>query len=146
MHIIEDGKGTGQKAEVTEDNQVSVRSESIPSEGYQAQSGKAIIIHGECHTSASSSGGFMQITNNDTNFDLEVTRIYIDPHVLTPADLIVTQVFDATGSGGSDGSIIQKNRNTAETFDLTVKISDASSNKAAAAGTSLTTSAHMPTN
>ena len=72
----------------------------------------------------------MTILNNDTAYDYEITRIYVDAGSLTPTDLILTQVFDATISNGTDVSstaIIQKNRNTAETFDLAVTISDGSS-------------------
>lgn len=138
MDIIEDGTGSSSKAKVTAMNQLVVQSESIPSEGFQAQQGKAFIIHAECHTSASASGAFLQIKNNDTAYDLEVTRIYIDPHTITPTDLICTQVFDVTESNGTDVSstaIVQKDRNTAEGFDLTIKISDSSSDLTYTGGT-----------
>ena len=138
MDIIEDGKGKGYKAEVTTNNQLVVQSESIPSEAFQAQNGKAFIIHAECHTAVAASGGLMTILNNDTAYDLEITRIYIDACTLTPSDMIVTQVFDADISNGTDASltaIVQKNRNTAENFDLTVTVSDASSDMTYTGGT-----------
>ena len=138
MDILEDGKGSGYKAQVTELNQLVVQAESIPSEGYKAQLERSYIIHAECHLAAASSGGLLHITNNDTANDLEVTRIYIDACVLTPSDIIVTQNFDATATNGTDVSstaVVQKNRNTQASFDLTVKVSDASSDLTLSDGT-----------
>ena len=135
---ISDGKGKGNKAEVNENQQLSVISESIPSEGARAQDGEAFIIHFECHTAAAPSGGFMHILNNDAEFELEVTGIYIDPHTLTPSDLIVLQVFDPIISNGTDVSstaVVQKNRGSASPFDLTIKVSDSSSDLTYSDGT-----------
>lgn len=126
---IIDGTGRGLKAKVNDDNQLIVLSQSVPSEGIQSEKGNSFIIHAECHTAAAASGGFMQITNNEQDFVYEVTRIYIDPQTITPTDLICTQVFDATGTSGTDVSstaIINKNRGNANNFDLTVVISDSS--------------------
>ena len=131
MDILEDGRGSGNKAGVTTENQLLVQSESLPSEGFQAQMGKGFIVHAECHTDAAASGGLLLIQNLDTIYDYEITRIYIDPHVITPTDLIITQAFEPSVSNGSDVSstaIVQKNRNTAEDFNLMIKISDGSSN------------------
>ena len=94
MTSITDGTGTGNKGKVNEFNQFVVLSESVPSEGTQAERGNGFILHGECHTAAASSGAFMSVTNNSSEYDLEVTRIYIDAHTLTPTDLVVTQVFE----------------------------------------------------
>jgi hypothetical protein len=131
MFYIASGTGKNYLAEVNEFNQLEVLSESIPSEGVQSQRGNGFIIHAECQTASASSGALMSITNNDSNYNLEITRIYIDPHVITPSDLIVTQVFDAILSGGTDVSssaVVQKNRGSAQSFDLSVLISDSSSN------------------
>lgn len=138
MDIIEDGKGSGYKAEVNSANQLAVKSESIPSEGFQATNGNSFIIHGECQTAATASGGLMTITNNDTANDMTITRIYVDPHTITPTDLIITQTFDAVISNGTDISstaIVQKNRGLANTFDLSVVVSDASSDMTFTSGT-----------
>ena len=128
--VIEDGEGTRRKAGVNEFNQLKVYSESVPSEGIQAEVGNSFIIHAECHLAAASAGGLISFTNNSDVYHLEVTRVYIDPHVLTPTDLIITQVFDATIANGTDvtsTAILNKNRGSANTFDLTVTASDASS-------------------
>lgn len=137
MNQIEDGKGSGYRAEVTSMNQLVVQAESIPSEGFQAQQGKSFIIHAECHTAAAASGAFLQITNNDSAYDMEITRIYIDAHTITPSDLICVQVFDATESGGTTNTtaVVQKDRNTADTFDLTVKQSDGAADLTYTGGT-----------
>jgi hypothetical protein len=135
---IEDGTGSGNFASVTSLKQLSVQSESVPSEGYQAQLNRSFIVHAECHTAAAASGGLMIITNNDQDYDLEISRIYIDACVLTPADLIVTQEFDATGASGTDVSstaVIQKNKNSNATFNLTVKVSDSSADLTLSGGT-----------
>lgn len=138
MTRITDGTGNNYAGKVNKFNQFEVVSESIPSEGAQAERGNAFIIHAECHTAAAASGALMSITNNSSEFDVEITRIYIDPHTITPTDLILTQVFDATLSNGTDVSstaIVQKNRGSAATFDLTIKISDASSDLTYTGGT-----------
>lgn len=135
---IKDGTGKGYDAAVTSLNQLFTYSESIPSEGYQARLGNAFIIHAECHTAAAATGALLAITNNDQNYELEVTRIYIDPHTITPTDLILTQVFEPTLASGTDVSstaIVQKNRGVADTFDLTVKISDSSADLTYTGGT-----------
>lgn len=136
--IIEDGSGSNLSAKVNSNQQLETKSESLVSENAAAQRGEAFIVHFECHLAAASSGALMAITNNDQEFDFEVTRIYIDPHTLTPSDLIVTQVFDPTLSNGTDVSstaVVQKNRGSSETFDLTVKASDSSSDLTISGGT-----------
>ena len=138
MSSITDGTGAGYRGKVNKYNQFEVLSESVPSEGTQAQRGNGFIIHAECHTAAASSGGLMIITNNESEYELEVTRIYIDPHTITPSDLIITQVFDATPSGGTDVSstaVVQKNQGSAVDFDLSVTISDASADLTYSNGT-----------
>lgn len=125
--LIEDGKGSGKIAEVNEFNQLSVVAESVPAEGYQAEKGNAFIIHAECHTAASASGGFIHITNNEVDNPIHITRIYIDPHTITPTNLICTQLFEAVAVGGTDVSstaIVQKNKGSANIYDLTVLASD----------------------
>ena len=138
MSSITDGTGSGYKGKVNQFNQFEVISESVTSEGVQARRGNSFIIHGECHLAAAASGGLISIENNDSDNDLEITRIYIDAHTLTPTDLVVTQVFDATLANGTDVSssnVIQKNRGLSESFDLTVKLSDASSDLTYSGGT-----------
>ena len=135
---IVDGTGSGNSAQVNSLNQVSVQAESISSEGFQARNGNGFIIHYECETAAAPSGGFMHILNNSSIYALEVTRIYIDPHTITPSDLIVTQVFDPTIIGGSDVSstaIVQKNRSRSDSFDLTIKVSEGGSDMTYTGGT-----------
>lgn len=127
--ILQDGTGNSFSAKVNEFNQIHTFTESLPSEGAQAQEGKAFIIHVECHTAAAASGGLLYIKNNDENFNLEVTRIYIDPHTITPTDLIITQVFDPTITSGTDYSssaVVNKNRGKFESFNLSVTASDGS--------------------
>jgi len=140
MSFIEiiDGNGGGKRASVNRYNELLVQAESIPSEASQAERGNSFIIHAECHLSASTSGGLMTFTNNDVNNDIEITRIYIDTHVITPVDLIITQVFDATISNGTDVSstaVVQKNRGKSNLLDSTVTISDASSDMTYTGGT-----------
>ena len=127
--IIEDGTGTNNAVKVNEKNQLEVKSESLVSENSAAQRGDSFIVHFECHVAAANSGALMSITNNDQKYDLEVTRIYIDPHTLTPSDLIITQVFDPILSNGTDisSNVIQKNRESSSQFNLTIKASDSSS-------------------
>lgn len=127
---IDDGTGSGRQARVNPRNQIEVSSEALSAEGAAARRAESFVIHAECHTAAAASGGFLHIENNDSNNDVEITRIYIDAHTITPTDLIVTQIFDAVITNGSDvsaTSIIQKNRRSSETFNLTVTISDVSS-------------------
>lgn len=136
--IIEDGTGTQNAVKVNDLNQLEVKSESLVSENSAAIKGEAFIIHFECHLAAASSGALLSITNNDADYNLEVTRIYIDPHTLTPNDLVVTQVFDPTLSNGTDVSstaVVQKNRSSRESFDLTIKASDSSSDLTYTGGT-----------
>jgi len=130
MVEIVDGTGNGNRAEVNEFNQISCISESLSSEGINARRGGAFIIHAKCHTSAASSGAFINIVNNTQGYDMEISRIYIDPHTITPTNLIITQVMGATISNGTDVSstaVIQKNGGEADVFDLGVTISDSAS-------------------
>lgn len=136
--VIVDGTGKGYAGKINKYNQFHVYSEAVPSEGLQSQSGNAFIIHYECHLAAASSGGLLHILNNEPNYDLEVTRIYIDSHTITPTDLIVTQVFDATIANGvdvSESAIVQKNRGSSNTFNLTITASNASSDMTYTGGT-----------
>lgn len=130
--IIEDGKGSGVKAEIDSQNRLQVNARSEPSEESESVVGRSFILHALCYTKAATGGAFLTVTNNDTAFNMHVTRIYIDPYTLTDTDLRITQVFDATISGGTDISlntdfgIDQKNRSFADRFDLTLKHADAS--------------------
>lgn len=125
-------------ASVNSIGQLSVLSEDVPSEGFQSRLGNTFIVHAECQTALAASGGLLQLTNNDASADIEITRIYIDGHTITPTDLIVTQVFDATGAAGTDVSltaIVQKNRGSAEVLNASVVVSDASSDLTYTGGT-----------
>jgi len=135
--IIKDGTGNAYNAKVNSSNQVSVLSESVPSEGVQSRMGNSFIVYAQCHLSASSSGGLLNILNNDPDNNIEVSRIYIDPHTITPPNLIIHQVFDATISNGTvdTSAIVQKNRGTSTVFNLTVTKSDALSDMTYTSGT-----------
>lgn len=128
--ILEDGKGSGIKAEVTAQNRLQVNARAEPSEESESVVGRAFILHAECYTSASTGGGLLYVKNNDTTFDMHVTRIYIDPFTLTDTDLRCLQIFDptlsATGTDITSTGIVQKNRGFADTFDLTLYQADAS--------------------
>lgn len=127
---IKDGTGSNVEAAVTSENQLKVIAESRPSVSVQAEDGNTFIIHYECETAAAASGGFMTITNNESRYNVEVTTIFVDSHTITPSDLIVTQVFDADISNGTDVSstaVVQKNRSLSRELDLTVIVSDSSS-------------------
>ena len=137
--IIENGTGNGgYKAKVNKYSQLSVISEEVPSEGAQSTLGNAFIVHAECHTAAASSGGFLYIKNNEPNVFVEITRIYIDPHTITPTNLIITQWFDPTPVGGTDLSstaVIQKNRGSGATLNLNILASTASGDLTLTGGT-----------
>lgn len=135
--ILNDGTGTGNKAKV-KNNRVLVDSRSEAAEETAAVFGDAFIISARCRTAAATSGVFMSIRNNDPDFDMHVTRIYIYPQTLTDADLLCTQVFDAEITGGTDASataIVNKNRGSSKPFDLTVIVSDASADATYTGGT-----------
>lgn len=135
--ILQDGFGTGAKAKIRE-GRLFVDSRSEPSEGVAADSGNSFVISAECRTAGATSGLFMSIKNNDPAFDFKVTRIYIYPQTLTDADLLCTQVFDSTVTGGSDVSstaIVNKNRGSSNVIDLTVIASDASADATYTGGT-----------
>jgi hypothetical protein len=126
--ILEDGFGTGSKAKIR-DGRVFVNSRSEVAEAVSATDGKAFIVSARCRTAGATSGAFMSIQNNDPENDIKITRIYVYPQTLTDSTLLCSQVFDATIAGGTDVSstaIINKNRGNSTTFDLTVKVSDAS--------------------
>jgi hypothetical protein len=131
MNTIEDGSGSGYRAQVNSNNRLAVQSESIVGENIAARRGEAFIAHGECHLSAAASGGLLLLTNNSTSVDLEITRIYIDPHTITTTDLIITQFLNpTTTTGGTDISttgLIQKNENYFDGLTATLKISDGAS-------------------
>jgi len=126
--ILEDGKGTGYKQRVDQNNQAWVRSRSVNSEEDSATNGDAYIIHAVCRTAAATGGALLYIKNNETDDDLHVHRIYFDTFALTDTDLRCLQIFDAVPTGGTTlaGMPLQKNRGSAKAFDVTVKVSDAS--------------------
>jgi hypothetical protein len=135
---IIDGTGKQYSGRINKSGQLYVYSESIPSEGAQSERGNSFILHGECHLSANSSGGLMTFTNLEQEYDVEITRIYIDPHTITNTDLIITQVFDAVVSNGADISstgIVQKNRGSGNVLKASLVISDASSDLTYTGGT-----------
>lgn len=126
-YILEDGKGSGIKAKVNSQNRLEVNARSEPSEESEAVEGRAFILHAECYTDASTGGGLLYVKNNSTAFDMHVTRIYIDPFTLTDTDLRCLQIFDPTLTANGTAVVpVQKNRGTADTFDLTLYASDAS--------------------
>ena len=134
---IKDGN-SGNVAKVNKLGELLTLSESVPSEGFQAQDGNAFILHGECHLSASNNGGLMYFKNLESQFNVTITRIYIDAHKLTPDDIIITQVFDATPLNGTDISevaIVQKNRSANENLNGQVLISDSASDLTYTGGT-----------
>lgn len=137
--IIENGTGNGgYKVRVNKYSQLSVISEEVPSEGAQSSLGNSFIVHAECHTSAASSGGFLYIKNNEPNIYVEITKIYIDPHTITPTNLIITQWFDPTPVGGTDlssSAVIQKNRGSGSTLNLSVLASTSSGDVTFTGGT-----------
>lgn len=135
--ILEDGFGTGAKAKIRE-GRLFVNSRSEVAEAVSATDGKSFIVSATCRTASATSGVFMSIQNNDPENDLKITRIYIYPQTLTDTTLLCTQVFDATVTGGTDVSstaVINKNRGNSTTFDLTVKVSDASADATYTGGT-----------
>jgi hypothetical protein len=138
MNTIKDGTGSGNLAKVDDKNRLYTYSVTEPTEQVEAENGLSFIIHKECHTAASTGGGLLYIKNNDSDYDMVITRIFIDSHTITSEDLICVQVFDATISNGTDISttaLINKNRGSSKTFDLTVKCSDSSSDITYTGGT-----------
>ncbi len=109
----------------------------ITGEEIAGQLGKAYILHARCHTANASSGAFMALTNLSQKYKIALTRLYFDAHSLSQ-DLIITQIKNPTLSGdGSDASItdiIDKGMTNEETFDATLKISDASADLTYAGG------------
>jgi hypothetical protein len=138
MNTIKDGTGSGNLAKVDDKNRLYTYSVTEPTEQVEAENGLSFIIHKECHTAASTGGGLLYIKNNDSDYDMVIKRIFIDSHTITSEDLICVQVFDATISNGTDISttaLINKNRGSSKTFDLTVKCSDSSSDITYTGGT-----------
>ena len=136
--ILDDGTGGGSKAKVDSDNRLLVYSKSEPVEAVSAKTGDSFIIHAECHTAASAGGGLLYVLNNSVDYNMEITRIFIDGHTITPTDLICMQIFDATITAGTtvtSTAIINKNRASSNIFDLTVKQSDGSSDITYTGGT-----------
>ncbi len=134
---IQDGTGNGYSAQVNDDNRLRVESKARPSEEVEAALGNAFIFHGECHTSASATGGLMAFKNTSSTHEVVITRIYIDSHTITPADLIVLQEKDPTTTNGTDVSIsgvIQKNFGSGKSLSGTLTISDGSSDMTFAGG------------
>jgi len=108
---------------------LQVNSRSEDAEEYEAERGNAFILHYECKLKAVASGGLLYIKNLDPNFNIHITRIYIDPFALTDTDLRITQWFNPVVSGGEDvtaTSIIQKNTSSGNLFDLQMLVSSAS--------------------
>jgi len=135
---IKDGTGTGNQVEVNTNNQLSTVSESLAKEEAETVKGETFVFHGRCHTAAATSGGLLTIENTSTDKDIVITRMYIDAFILTPLDLVITQIFGAASSGGTDISstgIIQKNRGSALTLDAKLTISDAASDITLTGGT-----------
>jgi hypothetical protein len=136
--ILKDGEGSGRSAGVTSSGKLKTYSTTEPVEQSLAEDGLSFIIHAECHTAASTGGGLLHITNNDNDYDMIITRIFIDGHTITPTDLICMQIFDANISAGTDvtsTAIVNKNRGNTGLFDLTVKVSDGSSDITYTGGT-----------
>lgn len=136
--IIKDGEGSGRSAGVTSSGKLKTYSTVEPVEQSEAEEGNSFIIHAECHTAAATNGGLLYIYNNDTSYDMVITRIFIDAHTITPTDLICMQIFDTTIANGTDVSssaIVNKNRGNSNTFDLTIKQSDGSSDMTYSGGT-----------
>ena len=104
-----------------------------------AEDGDSFILHAECHLAAATSGGLLYFTNTSPDKEYHIGRIYIDPQTITPADLLVTQVFDpATKTGGtniSETGIINKNTGRSTTLTATLRTSDASSDITFTGGT-----------
>ncbi len=127
---IRDGEGSGECAGVNSSHRLLVESQSRPSEEVEAEKGRGFILHGVCHTAASVSGGLMAFTNTSNDFEVVITRIYIDPQTLTPTDLLVNQEKNPTVSNGTDISttgIVQKNFGDNATLPGVLTISDGSS-------------------
>ncbi len=131
MGMIKDGTGQGYLAAVTAENRLATESKSRPSEEVESDAGFSYILHGECHTATAASGGLMYFTNTSTTREVVITRLYFDPHTITPTDLIITQVRKPTVSNGTDISltgIVQKNFGLAHAAIGKLVISDGSSN------------------
>jgi len=124
---IEDGQGHGRLAAVTPDN--ALRVESTTGEERAVFDGHAFTLSAECHLAAAVSGGLMVFTNTSKIFDVFITRIFFDAHVLT-TNIFVKEVFDAVISNGTDISItgiINKHRGSGFTVDGDLIISDGAS-------------------
>lgn len=132
---IEDGLGHGRLAAVTPGNALSV--ESTSGEERAIFDGHAFVLSGECHLAAATDGGLFVFTNDSTEFDVFITRIFFDAHVLT-TNIFVKEVFDATVSNGTDISstgIINKHRGSGFIVDGTLIISDGASDMTFTGGT-----------
>lgn len=127
---IRSGDG-GDIAKVDSNNRLHTEAKARQSEEVEAQAERAFILHGECHTAAAASGGLMYFTNTSAIVDVVITRIYVDAHVLTPTDLIITQIRKPTtvlnGTDISAMGKIQKNFRSNALLDGTLVISDGSS-------------------
>ena len=130
MTRIFDGTGTEHSAKVDKDGKLHVDSVIRSSEGEEAKKGNAFILHAECHLAAAASGGFLYFTNNEPDYDIVVTRIYIDAGTLTTGVKVRQIKNPATVSNGTDISatgIIQKNFESHITLDASLVVSDGAS-------------------
>jgi len=126
---IRDGEGSGRLAGVDKNHRLKTNAQSNFAEEIAAQNERAYILHGECHLSASANGGFLAVRNDSTDVLLAISRIYIDPHLLS-GDLIIYQVKNPTISNGTDISetgIVNKNYTSRRRMIGTLWISDGSS-------------------
>jgi len=128
---IKDGQGKGYVAGVTDQFRLKVESKSRPSEEVEAQEGRGFILHAECHLALATNGGLLYFKNADSTKEIVITRIYIDPHILTNTDIIITQIKNPTVVNGTDittTGIINKNFRNQETLTGALVVSDGSSN------------------
>ena len=119
MSIIQDGTGKGPSAKVTVKNRLAVDAIAVFAEEEAAHDENAFIVHSPCHLSASTAGALLSIKNTSNDYNYHITRIYIDPHKITPTALRVTQVLDPTASVGSSSTISVVNKNTNSAAALT---------------------------
>jgi len=108
---IQDGAGGVTWAKVDTNNRLHVSSESFAGEEIAAHNEDSFIVHGVCHLAASTDGALLSIKNTSADYHYHITRIYIDPHVITPAVLHLTQVANPTVTNGSTTTIQVLNKN-----------------------------------
>ena len=137
MSQIQDGAGGISWAKVDTNNRLWVNAESFAGEEIAAQSGDSFIVHGVCHLAASTDGGLLSIKNTSANYDYHVTRIYVDPHSLTPSNLHLTQQANPTVTNGSTTTItiLNKNLGSGDSLVSESKLSNAAADLTFASGT-----------